>query len=191
METKKDIRKYIYGVRKKCTDQEVENWSRKITEKVLSHPAFIQAEKIMVYADYNHEVITRYIIEEAWKLKKEVAVPKVSGKDMIFYKLTDFSQLEEGYYGIPEPTKGQIADWQDALMIMPGVAFDRDNHRVGYGGGFYDRFLEKHPGLVRLAIAFEFQILEQVPVEPTDILPQIIITEEKLYEVSNPKEGEQ
>lgn len=191
METKKDIRKYIYGVRKKCTDQEIENWSRKITEKVLSHPAFIQAEKIMVYADYNHEVITRYIIEEAWKLKKEVAVPKVSGKDMIFYKLTDFSQLEEGYYGIPEPTKGQIADWQDALMIMPGVAFDRDNHRVGYGGGFYDRFLEKHPGLVRLAIAFEFQILEQVPVEPTDILPQIIITEEKLYEVSNPKEGEQ
>lgn len=191
METKKDIRKYIYGVRKKCTDQEIENWSRKITEKVLSHPAFIQAEKIMVYADYNHEVITRYIIEEAWKLKKEVAVPKVSGKDMIFYKLTDFSQLEEGYYGIPEPTKGQIADWQDALMIMPGVAFDRDNHRVGYGGGFYDRFLEKHPGLVRLAIAFEFQILAQVPVEPTDILPQIIITEEKLYEVSNPKEGEQ
>lgn len=191
METKKDIRKYIYGVRKKCTDQEIENWSRKITEKVLSHPAFIQAEKIMVYADYNHEVITRYIIEEAWKLKKEVAVPKVSGKDMIFYKLTDFSQLEEGYYGIPEPTKGQIADWQDALMIMPGVAFDRDNHRVGYGGGFYDRFLEKHPGLVRLAIAFEFQILEQVPVEPTDILPQIIITEEKLYEVSNSKEGEQ
>lgn len=191
METKKDIRKYIYGVRKKCTDQEIENWSRKITEKVLSHPAFIQAEQIMVYADYNHEVITRYIIEEAWKLKKEVAVPKVSGKDMIFYKLTDFSQLEEGYYGIPEPTKGQIADWQDALMIMPGVAFDRDNHRVGYGGGFYDRFLEKHPGLVRLAIAFEFQILEQVPVEPTDILPQIIITEEKLYEVSNPKEGEQ
>lgn len=191
METKKDIRKYIYGVRKKCTDQEIENWSRKITEKVLSHPAFIQAEKIMVYADYNHEVITRYIIEEAWKLKKEVAVPKVSGKDMIFYKLTDFSQLEEGYYGIPEPTKGQIADWQDALMIMPGVAFDRDNHRVGYGGGFYDRFLEKHHGLVRLAIAFEFQILEQVPVEPTDILPQIIITEEKLYEVSNSKEGEQ
>ena len=145
----------------------------------------------MVYADYNHEVITRYIIEESWKLKKEVAVPKVSGKDMIFYKLTDFSQLEEGYYGIPEPTKGQIADWQDALMIMPGVAFDRDNHRVGYGGGFYDRFLEKHPGLVRLAVAFEFQILEQVPVEPTDILPQIIITEKKLYEVSNPKEGEQ
>lgn len=191
METKKDIRKYIYGVRKKCTDQEVENWSRKITEKVLSHPAFIQAEKIMVYADYNHEVITRYIIEEAWKLKKEVAVPKVSGKNMIFYKLTDFSQLEEGYYGIPEPTKGQIVDWQDALMIMPGVAFDRGNHRVGYGGGFYDRFLEKHPGLIRLAVAFEFQILNQVPAEPTDILPQIIITEETIYEISNAKEGEQ
>lgn len=191
METKKDIRKKIYGLRKKCTDQEVEDWSRKITEKVLALPAFLQAERVMVYADYNHEVITRYIIEEAWKQKKEVAVPKVSGKDMIFYKLTDFAQLEEGYYGIPEPTQGDVADWQGALMIMPGVAFDRANHRVGYGGGFYDRFLEKHPALIRVAVAFEFQMLEQVPVEPTDILPQIIVTEEKLYELSNPKEGQQ
>lgn len=59
----------------------------------------------MAYADYNHEVITRYMIEQAWKDGKEVAVPKVFGKDMIFYKLTDFSQLESGYFGIPEPRK--------------------------------------------------------------------------------------
>lgn len=191
METKKDIRKYIYGVRKKCTDQEVEYWSHKVTEKVLALPSFLQADRVMVYADYNHEVMTRYIIEEAWKQKKEVAVPKVSGKDMIFYRLTDFAQLKEGYYGIPEPTEGEVVDWQDALMIMPGVAFDKANHRVGYGGGFYDRFLEKHPALIRVAVAFEFQILKQVPVEPTDILPQIIVTEEKLYKLSNPKEDEQ
>lgn len=189
METKKDIRKYIYGVRKKCTDQEIEKWSRMITDKIVALPCFIQAERVMVYADYNHEVITRYIIEEAWKQKKEVAVPKVCGKDMIFYRLTDFAQLEEGYYGIPEPTEGETADWQEALMIMPGVAFDRANHRVGYGGGFYDRFLEKHPALIRVAAAFEFQILDQVPAEATDILPQIIVTEEKIYELSNPKEG--
>ena len=67
-------------------------------------------------------------------------------------------------------------------MIMPGVAFDRKNHRVGYGGGFYDRFLEKHPLIRTVAVAFDFQILDQVPTEPTDIFPQIIITEkEELY----------
>lgn len=181
METKKDIRKYIYAERKKCTDQEVEEWSRKITEKVTGLPEFIRAQRIMAYADYNHEVITRYIIEEAWKQKKEVAVPKVVGRDMKFIRLTDFSQLEAGYYGIPEPTKGERVDWQEALMIMPGVAFDKKNHRVGYGGGFYDRFLEKHPALTRAAVAFEFQILKEVPVESTDILPHILITEKNIY----------
>ena len=99
---------------------------------------------------------------------------------MIFYKLTDFSQLEPGYFGIPEPASGEIADWPKALMIMPGVAFDRANHRVGYGGGFYDRYLEKHPQLERVAIAFSFQMLPEVPTEPTDICPQIIVTEEEI-----------
>ena len=76
---------------------------------------------------------------------------------MIFYKLTDFSQLEPGYFGIPEPVCGETVKWEEALMIMPGVAFDRKNHRVGYGGGFYDRYLEKHPQVKRVAIAFDYE----------------------------------
>lgn len=70
-------------------------------------PEFLQADRVMAYADYNHEVMTRFIIEEAWKSGKEVAVPKVVGKDMVFYRLTDFSQLAPGYFGIPEPTEGR------------------------------------------------------------------------------------
>ena len=140
-------------------------------------PEFQNSSRILAYADYNHEVMTGFIIEEAWKAGKEVAVPKVVGQDMVFYKLIDFSQLEKGYFGIPEPARGEIIQWEEALMIMPGVAFDRENHRVGYGGGFYDRFLEKHPQIKRLAVAFDFQILDEVPVEPTDISPEIIATE--------------
>ena len=102
---------------------------------------------------------------------------------MIFYKLTDFSQLEPGYFGIPEPARGEIAEWENALMIMPGVAFDKQNHRVGYGGGFYDRYLEKHPALKRIAAAFEFQILPEVPTEPTDISPEIIVTEKQCIRI--------
>ena len=123
----------------------------------------------------------RYIIEAAWNDGKEVAVPKVVGQDMVFYKLTDFAQLEKGYFGIPEPARGEIVQWEEALMIMPGVAFDRQNHRVGYGGGFYDRFLEKHPYITRVAVAFEFQMMSEVPVEPTDISPEIIVTEKEIY----------
>ena len=181
MESKKDIRKKIFAERKLRTDEQIETMSRTITDKVTALPAFKNADRILVYADYNHEVVTEYLIKEAWKAGKEVAVPKVVGKDMVFYRLTDFSQLEPGYFGIPEPVRGEIVKWEDALMVMPGVAFDPENNRVGYGGGFYDRFLEKHPDITRLAVAFDFQILDLVPTEPTDICPQIIVTQSKVY----------
>ena len=180
MESKKDIRKKIFAERKLRTDEQIEIMSRTITDKVTALPAFKNADRILVYADYNHEVVTEYLIKEAWKAGKEVAVPKVVGKDMVFYKLTDFARLEPGYFGIPEPVSGEIVNWSKALMIMPGVAFDRANHRVGDGGGFYDRYLEKHPQLERIAIAFSFQMLPEVPTEPTDICPQIIVTEEEI-----------
>ena len=181
MEEKKEIRKKIFKARKEHSDEWIQEKSRMITGKLTVLPEYQRAERIMAYADYNHEVMTRYIIEEAWKAGKEVAVPKVVGKDMVFYRLTDFSQLEPGYFGIPEPVRGEIVKWEDALMVMPGVAFDPENNRVGYGGGFYDRFLEKHPDITRLAVAFDFQILDLVPTEPTDICPQIIVTQSKVY----------
>ena len=181
MEEKKAIRKQIFAARKAHTDQQIDDWSKKIAETVTSLSEYRDSQRILAYADYNHEVMTRYIIEAAWKDGKEVAVPKVVGKDMVFYRLTDFTQLEAGYFGIPEPARGEIVQWEEALMIMPGVAFDRANHRVGYGGGFYDRFLEKHPQIRRVAVAFEFQMMPEVPTEPTDISPEIIVTEEEIY----------
>lgn len=181
METKQAIRKRIFALRKTCPDEQIEKWSREITEKVTALPAFKRAERILAYADYNHEVMTRFIIEEAWKAGKEVAVPKVEGKNMTFYLLKDFGQLKPGYFGIPEPEGEIAADWEKALMIMPGVAFDRENHRVGYGGGFYDRYLEKRPDILSVAVAFSFQMLQEVPTEPTDIFPQIIVTETETF----------
>lgn len=180
METKQAIRKQIFAARKACTEQQVEAWSREITRRTAAIPAFKRAERVLAYADYNHEVMTRFLIEEAWRAGKEVAVPKVVGEDMVFYRLTDFSQLKPGYYGIPEPQEGEIVQWEEALMLMPGVAFDRKGHRVGYGGGFYDRFLEKHTEIQKVALAFSFQMVEEAPTEPTDIFPQIIVTENEI-----------
>ena len=166
MEEKKEIRKKIFKARKEHEDAWIQEKSRKITETLTQLPEYRNADRIMAYADYNHEVITRYIIEQAWKDGKEVAVPKVFGKDMIFYRLTDFSQ---------------VVSWEEAMMVMPGVAFDVNCNRVGYGGGFYDRFLEKHPKIQRVAVGFSFQMLPEVPTEPTDIRPQVIVTEEQVY----------
>jgi 5-formyltetrahydrofolate cyclo-ligase len=177
METKQAIRKQIFAARKSITDEQADSWSQEITERFLKLPVFQKAERILAYADYNHEVMTGYLIKKAWEMGKQVAVPKVVGKDMIFYRLTSFASLAPGYYGIPEPVAGECVDWLEALMIMPGVAFDRNFHRVGYGGGFYDRFLEKHPKIIRAAVAFSFQMVPEVPVESTDIFPQYIVTE--------------
>ena len=147
------------------------------TETVVhQQPSAGHRKVVAVVAFENNTKVSEEIIKEEITY---VAVPKVVEKDMVFYKLTDFSQLEPGYFGIPEPASGEIVEWPEALMIMPGVAFDRENHRVGYGGGFYDRYLEKHPQLERVAVAFSFQMLPEVPTEPTDICPQIVVTEEE------------
>lgn len=184
MEEKRAIRKRVFASRKACSDENVKNWSREITRKVTGLPEFQKAGHILIYADYNHEVMTGFLIEAAWKAGKETAVPKVEGKDMIFYRLTDFSQLEPGYFGIPEPSAGEKVHWEDSLMIMPGVAFDRKGNRVGYGGGFYDRFLEKHPDIKKVAVAFDFQVFPEVPREPTDISPEILVTEKEIVRFS-------
>lgn len=100
---------------------------------------------------------------------------------MIFYEITSMDDLEPGYFGILEPKEGLAkATGEDGLMIMPGVAFDPFRHRVGYGGGFYDRYLSVHTKHSTAALAFEFQMLEEVPVEPTDLLPDVVITEGQL-----------
>ena len=182
MEEKKEIRKKIFKARKEHTDAWIRENSLRITEALTQLPEYRNAERIMAYADYNHEVITRYIIEQAWKDGKEVAVPKVFGKDMVFYRLTDFSQLESGYFGIPEPKEdGETVSWEEAMMVMPGVAFDMNCNRVGYGGGFYDKYLEKHPDLHTIAVAFELQMYRELPFEEHDIKPEKVITEKHIY----------
>lgn len=153
-----------------------------IAEKVIGLEEYQKSSNIYIYADYNNEVSTRPIIEAAWKAGKTVAVPKVHGKEMIFYKFTSYSQLEPGYFQIPEPVGGETVDWEEALIVMPGVAFDPMRHRVGYGGGFYDRFLEAHPKLLTVALGFDFQIVESAPFEATDILPGKIVTQSKVYQ---------
>ena len=184
MESKKDIRKKIFAERKLHTDEQIEAMSRTITDKVTALPAFKNADRILVYADYNHEVVTEYLIKEAWKAGKEVAVPKVVGKDMVFYKLTDFARLEPGYFGIPEPVSGEIVNWSKALMIMPGVAFDRANHRVGYGGGFYDRYLEKMPEDCEKAILCRESLMcEQIPTEEHDERMDLVISQNGIIRI--------
>lgn len=182
METKKAIRKEIFRRRKEASLTSVRENSEQIWQKLFSLPAFQESDWIYLYIDCKNEVMTDGIIEEAFRLGKKVAAPKVIGEDMIFYQISQPEDLEPGYFGIREPkTDLPVADGEDGLMVMPGVAFDDQRHRVGYGGGFYDRYLSKHTRHFTAALAFEFQMMEEVPTEPTDLLPDVVITEKNIY----------
>lgn len=181
MTEKKLIRKDIFQKRKNASLDDLAKWSAQITEQVVQTEVYKKANTIYTYVSYNREVETREIMEQAWKDGKQVAVPRVEGDVMNFYLIQSLDELAPGCMGIPEPVTNVPAMDEAALMIMPGVAFDAKKNRIGYGGGYYDKYLEAHTGLGRLAVAFEFQFMESVPTEPTDICPEMIITEAKIY----------
>ena len=181
MVSKKEIRKYVFAKRKEVTQEEADRLSMSIFEKVVSLPEFKEASCVYAYVDYNKEASTREIIRKAWENGKRVAVPKVTGPhEMKYYYLEDFSQLKPGYFQIPEPEDCPEAAEEDAFLIVPGVAFDENRHRAGYGQGFYDRYLAGHRKHKTAALAFEFQIVEEVPAEDTDIFPDKVITEKRI-----------
>lgn len=183
MESKKDIRKCILAKRNCISNQEWEEKSRLISEKVVTHPFFLQTDAVYCYIDYRREVGTRSIVEQAWKLGKRVAVPKVLGDEMEFHYIKSFEDLTEGFKSIPEPSREHLADdADDVLVIMPGAAFDKSCNRIGYGKGYYDKYLYLHPSYKTLALAFELQMVENISAEEYDVCPEIIITEENTYE---------
>lgn len=183
MVTKQDIRKEIFKRRKEAENTQIVNNSAAICQKLCSLKEFAEAEWIYLYIDCKNEVMTEGIMKEALRQRKHVAAPRVEGKDMVFYEIHSYDDLEPGYFGIMEPKEGMPeAKCENAFLVMPGVAFDSKKHRAGYGGGFYDRYLGIHKGLYKAAVAFDFQIVENVPVEDTDILPDIVITETVSYQ---------
>ena len=181
MESKKDIKTRVLAERKSISNKEWAEKSIQIYEKVIVHPLFLNANEIYCYIDFRNEVETKKIIEKAWELGKKVAVPKIDGDFMEFFYIQSFHELSPGNWGIYEPILERIAYGNNVLVIMPGAAFDMNKHRVGYGKGYYDKYLAKHPDYQTMALAFELQMLENIPADEHDICPQIIVTEEHIY----------
>ena len=167
---KKELRRQIREQKRAMTEEEIVARSEALGKLFRASQLYQQAKTIYGYLPYNQEVRTVPMLEQAILDGKQVAVPKVIGDDMVFIYLTDMNQVEKGYAGIPEPIANEpIATDETALVLMPGLAFDPQGHRIGYGGGFYDRFLEKEPDHPTLALCYEFQMLEHLETEEHDI----------------------
>ena len=167
---KKELRDYIRKFKRAMTKEEIEAKSEKLGELFLASDLYKQAKNIYGYLPYNQEVRTTAMLEQAQRDGKRIAVPKILGDTMIFVWLDDLTAVEKGYSNIPEPIDlTPVADDPTALVLMPGMAFDREGHRCGYGGGFYDKFLASEPDHPTLALCYDFQVLEHLDTEEFDI----------------------
>ncbi len=178
--TKKEIRALIRAQKKQLTAEEIKRASEKLCSILINEPVYRLSRVIYPYLAYNQEVITDTLIEQAWQDGKSVAVPKCFDDErMEFIRISSFDEVAPGYCDIPEPADGEIADDEEALIIMPGLAFDRDMNRIGYGGGFYDRYLAAHSDrrFVKVALAYDFQLLEHIETEEHDYKVDMIVTE--------------
>lgn len=178
---KKEIRKIVKLKKSKLSNREVLVYSHKVCEKFLAQDFYKNAAVIYPYLAYNTEIVTDEIIEQAWRDGKKVAVPKVLDDGLMeFYYIDSFDVISEGYCGIPEPDGGIVAKDEKVLILMPGLAFDREHNRIGYGGGFYDRYLERYADtdFVKVSLAYDFQIFDKLEVEEHDQKIDAVITED-------------
>lgn len=167
---KTELRREIRARKRAMTEAEIEERSARLAQLFFASRAYQNAKTIYGYLSYNQEVRTVPMLERALKDGKKVAVPKVYGEEMKFLYLDDLTAVAKGYAGIPEPIADEpVAHDETALVLMPGLAFDPQGHRIGYGGGFYDKFLAAEPNHPTLALCYEFQMLPKLDVEDHDI----------------------
>lgn len=178
---KKTMRHQMKQVLQSLDKITYEHYSYLIAQNLYSLPIWKNAKVIGVTVSRFPEVDTWQIIRTAWEQKKIVAIPKClpETKEMDFYQLTQFSELEVVYYNLfePNPKKTKYVDPNSIdLLIVPGLIYTKKGERIGFGGGYYDRFLQKFKGET-VSLAFSNQIVDYIPTEPFDQSVSQIVTE--------------
>lgn len=156
---------------------DVERHSRFIQEHVIRSKEFQSAMVVATYFAFGSEVRTNLIIEQARKLGKMVALPRVEGNRIAFYEMSSGKYLVTGRFGMIEPLPYGPVDAIN-LLVVPGIAFDRKGYRLGYGKGYYDRFLSGKRGIFSIGLAYNFQLLESLPHGKHDKKLDAVATEE-------------
>lgn len=183
---KESARKNVLAKREALSEEEVISLSDKICCRVLALEEYKKARVIYAYIPFKNEVRIQKIIEDAWGSKKKVAVPRITDKEkMEFVFINSFDELECGYMGIMEPKKEflkhpeRIADEKEVFLLLPGLAFDKEGNRAGYGKGFYDRYIASHgrTKFFKAAACYSFQAFDHIEAEEHDIKADIVISD--------------
>lgn len=183
MESKKEIRRKVLERRDSLGPMERKRSEILMTERILGHQWYYGAKELLIFVSYGSEIETAPIWEEALRQNKKVYVPCIVEDNMEFYRIMGKADLHPGYKGIPEPINIENREKYvfseekitSTLMLLPGVAFDPTRNRIGYGKGFYDRYLADKAELHTIAIGFDCQMVSAIETEETDVKPMQVI----------------
>ena len=204
-QTKREIRERALALRDALLPAERTTYSIEIIDKIIHLDGYRNAAALLIYVSFRSEVETGKLIEKAISDKKAVFAPAVSGREMEFFRITSLNELKSGYQGVLEPAQKAESSYRTwmrqretaskkTLLCMPGAAFDRERNRIGYGGGYYDRYLssarsaehgEKSGDIETIALAFSCQVFAEIPSEPHDLRPDRVVTEQEIITERN------
>lgn len=201
---KREVRVKALALRDALLPAERAAYSKEIIDRIIHLDCYRNAAALLVYVSFRSEVETRMLIEKAFSDKKAVFAPAVSGQVMEFFRINSLNELKSGYQGILEPEQKSETSYRawmrqkentaaKILLCMPGAAFDRERNRIGYGGGYYDRYLsalsaergERNCDTETVAFAFSCQVFAEIPREPHDLRPHSIVTEREIITERN------
>ena len=189
MESKPQLRKRIKDTRNALSETERTSYSAQICKRLVEQSWYVNAHTILVYSAIQSEVDLSLFCAQARKDGKILYFPKVFGEKMEFFRVDDATQLEKGAFSVMEPNTEAFAlqRYQSdigAPVLVPGVAFSKRGERIGYGKGYYDRYILAHPELFPVGICFSCQLLDEIPAEPQDIAMHEIVTEKQTYSMN-------
>jgi 5-formyltetrahydrofolate cyclo-ligase len=191
-QAKQEIRAQVHAHRRSQAHKA--RLSRQICHKLAALPEYARAAAVMFYLELGSEVRTRHFLPTAWREGKRIVIPYCAGDQLELFHLQGIDELAPGMLRILEPKPELLtrpdrrADVSELdLVVVPGVAFDRRGGRIGRGKGYYDRFLRLvRPHTALVALAFECQMIPEVPMLPHDVYVHKVITEEAVYEAAQP-----
>lgn len=178
---KREFRKKLSQNRNRIGEEIRRQAPKSCLKHLTALKEYQDAEWIYLYLSYRSELDTISLLPDFRKDNKKIAVPRVYGEKMEFHEITGLNQCEIGSYGIREPLKSCPKVTRAGVMLLPGLGFDKAGRRMGYGGGYYDRYLGEHPDIIKIGLAFDEQIVSEIPTDSHDILMDYILTPSGLW----------
>ncbi|MEJ5339225.1 MAG: 5-formyltetrahydrofolate cyclo-ligase [Aquificaceae bacterium] len=179
---KRNIRKKFIHKREALTEEERRRLSEGVVRNLLSLEQLREAKTVLMFCPHRGEPDITLLFSWVIREGKSLLLPKVEGDGLKLIRVEEGVDLSPGAFCIPEPSGGEEVNPEEVdVSLVPGVAFDREGYRIGYGKGYYDRLLERLGGL-KVGVCYQFQLLEEVPRDDWDMPVDLVVTEEKIYQ---------